>query len=177
MISIVKQYSINQGPCFVGDVLQVKPTEYMVKIDAEKLPQSNVLTRGIAPARVAAHNLVFDRCVMGKIAFAGDFIMLYVSCERDPREFWSVTVTKGKKALLKVLSIDKAKKLFNELPRKMLSKSYLFNPEAYKVDIANLNKLNSDAKKQRKREREIAEWNAMGPLERMDRIPPWEGWD
>jgi len=174
MYSVVKKYCIYQGPCFIGDVLEVQPVEYMVEIISQKMPKANIITRGLHPSLVTAHNLPFDRRIN---SFSDDFIMLYVSCERDPREFWSITVTKGKKAVLKVLSIEKAKQLFDKLPKKLCSQTFLFNPELFKHQVDMNNQMNSDAKKQRKREREIAEWNAMGPLERMDRIPPWEGWD
>lgn len=176
MISISKRYCISDGPCNIGDVIEVEPNEHMVGVTAKKKPKTNLLTRGINPARVVAHNLPFDRRMIGKDAFADNFKMLYASGQDSPTEFWSITVTKGEKAILKLLSADEAAKLFNELPRKLYPHTFLFNPERYKREIAAVRTANEDLKVAERERLEQEEWNSLSPYERMDRTQPLDGW-
>jgi len=177
MFSIVKKYCISEGPCNIGDVLEVKPNEHMVKVTAEKKPETNLLTRGVDPARVAAHDLPFDRRMNGKYAFADDFQMLYASCQGCPLEFWTIAVTKGEKAVLKLLSADEAEKLFNELPQKLYSHTFLFDPGRYERQLEADRTANAEMKEQEKERREQEEWEALGPLGRFDKSPPLKGWE
>ena len=174
IISIVKRYCICGGPCNIGDVLETTPTEYMVEITAKKTPRSNLLTRGANPARVVAHDLAFDRRKIGSAA--DDFKMLYASCQGCPLEFWTITVTKGEKATLKLLAIDEAEKLFIELPQKLYSHTFLFDPERYKRQAAEDRAANMTLKAEERERREVEEWNALGPLGRFGKSPPVKGW-
>ena len=155
MFAVIKKYCIYLGPCFVGDIVEVKkPNEYMAKFEFDKKPRTNILTRGTEPARVAAHNLPFNQRVPE--SSADSFKILYVSCERCLREFFSVTYD-GKKAVISALNISEARKLFNELPTKLFSENYLFNPEAHRSDIAHINRDNADVKQREKEANEALE--------------------
>ena len=173
MFSIVKRYCISEGPCNIGDVLEVKPNEHMVKVTAEKKPKTNLLTRGTNSARVAAHNLPFDRRMIN--AAADDFTFLYVSCEKCPQEFWSITVMKGEKATLKLLTTDQAAKVFTGLPQKLYPSNFLFRPEMYERQVKAVRDANTTLKEAEKERLEQAEWEALGPLGRFGKSPP-QGW-
>ena len=174
IISIVKRYCICGGPCNLGDVLETTPNEHMIEVTVKKKPMANILTRGTGSARVVAHDLSLDRRKIGSAA--DDFKMLYASCQGCPLEFWTIEVTKGEKAVLKLLTTDQAEKLFNELPQKLYSHTFLFDPERYKRQVEIDRNADAKMKGQERREIEQAEWNAMGPFERMDRTPPSKGW-
>ncbi|MBN2325378.1 MAG: hypothetical protein JXQ30_16740, partial [Spirochaetes bacterium] len=133
MYTVVKQYCIFHGSCEVGDVVQVeKPSEYMVKLDG-RLPKCGIETRGIEPAQVCAYDLPFQKRKIG--AAADTFIMLYRSCPKCAVEFWSISVSKGMKATIKILDTKAAAKLFDELPVKALSRTFLFSPAAYRREV------------------------------------------
>lgn len=112
MYAIIKQFCISRGPCNVLDIIDIdKPNEYMIKIEAEKLPEGNIRTREPKSTIICAHNLPFNYREMKQIA--SEFVVLY---RTDLGEFFSIECNKGK-AFLKVLNIEKAKKLFDELPQ------------------------------------------------------------
>ena len=174
IISIVKRYCICGGPCNIGDVLETTPTEYMVEVTVKKKPMANILTRGTGSARVVSNDLSLDRRKIGSAA--DDFQMLYASGQGCPLEFWSITVTKGEKAVLKLLPINEAEELFNELPQKLYPSNFLFRPEMYERQVKAVRDANMTLKEAERERLEQAEWEALGPLGRFNKSPPLKGW-
>jgi len=172
MYSVIKQYCISDGPCNIGDVLEIKPSSTMVKITVEKKPKSNLLTRGENAAKVIAHNLPFDRRMNGDRAFADNFKMLYAGGKVSPFEFWSIEVSEGNKATLKKLTTEKAEKVFDELPQKLGDPTYFFDPEAFQQKVNIEREKKKVLKEAEERQREQAEEEAKGPLERFIESPP-----
>ena len=174
IISIVKRYCICGGPANVGEIIETTPNEHMVEVTAKKKPETNFLTRGVSPARLVAHNLPFDHRIINAAAYY--FKMLYASGQGGHIEFWSIEVAEGKKATLKLLAIDEAAKVFNELSKKLYSHTFLFDPERYKRQVEIDRNANADLKEQEKQRIEQAARNVIGPFERMDSTPPLKGW-
>ena len=166
MKALCKQNCFNGGIAEVGDVLEVVDlNEYLVKIEG-KLPKCSIETRGPEPALVYTHNLPFPKCKHETAA--DDFEMLYRSHEKSPVEFWSITVTEGTKAVLKVLSLDVAQKLYDELPSKLSDRNYLFSPEAYKLSAEYLNQANASLKKAERERLGDVKPSRQGPSESQD---------
>ena len=165
MKALCKQNCFNGGIAEVGDIIKVENlNEYLVKIEG-KLPKCSIETRGPEPALVCAHNLPFPKCKHETAA--DDFEMLYRSHEKSPVEFWSITVTEGTKAVLKVLSLEAAAKLFDKLPQKLTDRNYLFSFDVFKRQQEQLQKSNSDFKQSERERIEAAEMAAEGPRGRM----------
>lgn len=151
MYAVIKMPCISNGPARFLEIIKTDEASWCkVPITAEKWP-GNIETRGPNPALLCAHNLPFDRrSVDWRIKPTGGFSALYMN---SGRELFSI-VYNGKRALLKILDIDKAKNLYQELPQKLLPENYVFDPAAHQAEAKNINQANSDAKE---REKERAE--------------------
>lgn len=168
MYAIAKQYCIYHGVCLVGDVIQADklPNEYFLKVEG-KPPLSNVVTRGMRRAQVAAHDLPFDRRKVNSAI--DDFTVLYFTGQEGnvtklgKTEFWSITVVGGKTATIKVLNVNAARKLHDKLPQKVMDRNYLFDSVAYRRQVKQINKSNSDLKAERESD-EGNKSNAVGTL-------------
>lgn len=147
MYAVIKKYCIYHGPCEVGDVVETeKCSEYMVKIEGK--PKCNVETRGPEPAYICAHNLPFPKRKTG--TSCDDFIVLYRSFYKLPVAFWSITVSGGKTATLKVLNANAAATLFDKLPQKVVGRDFLFDPTAFQRQQKQDQQANADFKEAEK---------------------------
>ncbi len=169
-------YFIAQKYCFFSGILQVsdvckaekKPNEYVIEINGT-LPKSEIQTRGISPAIICAHNLPFEKRKVG--AAFNDFTVLYTNPDKSfVSEFWTITVIKGK-AMLKIISIKDAERLYDQLPKKIQNRNFLFSPEAYKRDVKSTADANRNLKEAEKERIKAAEKAAKGPLERLADLP------
>ena len=166
MKAICKQYCFFGGIAEVGDIVEAnKPSQYVIKLTGP-LPKCNIETRGIDHSLVCGHNLEFPKCKPETAC--NDFEMLYRGSDNLNPTFWSVTVTEGSKAVLKVLSLDVAQKLYDELPSKLSDRNYLFSPEAYKLSAEYLNQANASLKKAERERLGDVKPSRQGPSESQD---------
>jgi hypothetical protein len=175
---IAKRWCIFHDVCKVGDVVQVDQVEKYNKENfveiLGKVPSTILLTRGARPASVAAHNLQFVR--VKPETSSDDFTMLYMSDfapqgskkeKLDAPVFWSIKVTKGTKAVLDILDVKSAAKLYDSLPNKVANRNYIFDAAASKRDAIQQRKEQDAQKKREAEERRARELEEMGPLGRM----------
>ena len=141
-------YAVVKLPCIHGELAQYlevitaeESSECIVKVTAEEWPEGNIETRGVNLTLLCAHNLPFDRRTPDK-GPVESFIALYMTVER---QLFSIEYD-GKKAVLKVLDFDTAKKLYQELPQKLLPIDYLFNLETFQRN-ARLDKVNAESQR------------------------------
>ena len=165
MYAIAKHNCFNSGIAEVGDIIKVeKLNEYLLKIEG-KPPKCGIETRGATPALVAAHDLPFPKCKPE--TSCNDFTVLYRSYEKlSVVSFWSIIVSRGKTATVKVLSIEAAAKLYDDLSQKLSDRNYLFNEVAYKRSVKQNDQVNADFQKSEKERMKAAEIAKMGPHER-----------
>ena len=160
MYVVIKQYCISGGPCQVLDIISVdKPNEYMIPITAGKWP-GGIETKGIEPAQLTAYSLDFP--IVDRNLRAKKFKALY---QTHGKEFYSIKYD-GKKAVLNVLDMSKAQKLYRELPQKALPANLLFDYAAYQVEMENINRDNDSMKEMEKEAAKERKWIELGPTGR-----------
>ena len=149
MYAIVKQHCISNGPAMYLDIVSTDEASWcLIPITAERFPIGNIETRGVNLTVLCAHNLPFNRrSADWKIKPAENFTALYMT---NGRELFSIKYD-GKKAVLTILDVDGAEKLYQELPQKLLPGNYIFDPATYKVQVKR-DQENSDSRKAAEKE-------------------------
>jgi len=152
MYAVVKHHCVSNGPARVVEIITTDKASWcIIQITAEKFPEGDLETRGLRSTLVCAHDLPFDRkSVDWKIKPVESFTALYMT---NGRELFSIKYD-GKKAVLEILNFDKARKLYQELPQKLLPENYIFDPATFQRNARIDRKNAGDQKDTEAQERE-----------------------
>ncbi len=127
MYAVILRFSISQGPCNILDIVDVgKVNEHQCKISIKSGCEGRILTRGQDSAEICAHNVghnLFDfNC---RDILVEDFVALY---RTRLLEYFTISLTKNKAVLAKI-NMETARKVYTDLPTRLFSEEYIFNPD------------------------------------------------
>ena len=158
MFAVISQCCISNGVARALDIVSTdQPSHCVVPITAENWPRG-IETRGANHALICAHDLPFDR--RDVTLKAETFTALYRGSE-----FFSISCS-GEKAVLKILDIDQASKVYDGLPKKLFSSLSLFDPAAYKAGLERDRRNNEVQKEIERGKQKAIEESKKGPLDR-----------